>query len=108
MLRPIAFSTPSSQKLSLILALVEVRSKKKANIKAIVPTIMLNSEKSCNEESRVARRSSISKTKEISSLKKALSPFAIYSLLYLGIFGFSRTNRNSLGILSVKLYPETN
>jgi hypothetical protein len=84
-------------------ALVEVRSKKKAKTMAMVPTIILNNEKSYNEESRAARRSSISKTNEISSLKNALKPFAIYSLLYVGRSGLSLTNKKSLGILSVKL-----
>ena len=36
-----AFKTPNSQKLSLIFAFVDVRSKKKAKIRAITPTIML-------------------------------------------------------------------
>jgi hypothetical protein len=87
-----------------MLALVEVRSRKNANIRAIVPTMTLNKEKSYNEDSKLALRSLISKTKDISSLKKALKPFAIYSLRYYGSPGFNLTNKNSLGILSVKLY----
>ena len=42
LLRPMAFSTPNSQKLSRMFALVEVSKRKKARIRAIMPTIRLN------------------------------------------------------------------
>ena len=49
-----ALRTPSSQKLSLRFAFVEVRSRKKARMRAMVPTMMLNSEKRSRDELRVA------------------------------------------------------
>lgn len=77
-----ALRTPNSQKLSLMFALVEVKSKKKARIRAIVPTITEKRLKRDRDESREALRSRMSKTKLRSSLRKALMPFAMKSLLY--------------------------
>jgi hypothetical protein len=77
LLKPMALSTPISQKLSFMLALVDVRSKKKASIKAITPTM---TEKRVNKErldSREVFKSKMSKTKLRSSLRYALIPFAM-------------------------------
>lgn len=93
-----ALRTPSSQKLSLMLALVDVRSKKKARIRAIILTITEKRLNRDSDESREALKSRMSKTKLTSSLKKALMPFAMKSLLYIGMFSASFTKRKSFGM----------
>ncbi len=96
---PIAFKTPNSQKLSLMFAFVDVSNKKKAKMRAMIPTMIEKSVNSSIELYKEALSYRMSNAKLISSLRKDLTPFVMNCLLQLGRSGFSLMKRKSLGTL---------
>ena len=68
-------------------------NKKKARVKAMIPTIVTNSWKSINEEFIEPSSTVLSIRIVMSSLKYDLIPLAMYSLLNSLILGSSLTNR---------------
>jgi len=77
LLKPIALRHPYSQTFSRTFYVVEIRSKKKAKIKAITPIKELKTLNNSKEDCTDFNASFISKSKVLSSLKYDLIPSAI-------------------------------
>jgi len=69
LVRPIALMTPNSQRFSLIFDVVEMSSKKKVRVRAIVPTIITNIWKSKSELLIESSKLFLSRRIVVSSLK---------------------------------------
>jgi len=81
LVRPIALKHPNSWMLSLMLWLVDIKSKKNEIIKDMIPIKRTNISKSRRELFNCFKASLISKITVMSSLKKDLTPFYKKSLL---------------------------
>lgn len=103
--RPMARSTPNSHRFSLMLAVVEINSKKNARVSAMKPTIPTKIWKRSKFALTESCKSLRSRSRVRSSLKKALIPFVMKARRSSEMDSLRLMKTYSLGRLSVKLYP---